>query len=270
MCPTIGFFESKFCPNFPLFSFSVFFQKCSSFCRENEIFKNKTQKKKDKILPFFESKTTVRGGVQNPFLGGVSSVRFSTPLFFPPPPWRPLTIMLRNMLGQIFDSPFLSYFGHFSFFHMCSNHYFNRFSEKRHFLLTPQKLETLFVNTTALTDFFWSFFFLSFCFFLFLLCPVFGPFFLKGMKNKKLNTKQPKKKQDHKTQTRKKKTLSLVNKKKADNTDTKQCHFIAFDCKQTTQETPKNMNTSIKHKNKLPFNQLKKTELQGKHCFLID
>ena len=25
------------------------------------------------------------GGVQNPFLGGVSFVRFSTPLFFPPP-----------------------------------------------------------------------------------------------------------------------------------------------------------------------------------------
>ena len=30
-------------------------------------------------------KRTVRGGVQNPFLGGVSFVRFSTPLFFPPP-----------------------------------------------------------------------------------------------------------------------------------------------------------------------------------------
>ena len=30
-------------------------------------------------------KRTVRGGVQNPFLGGVSFVRFSTPLFFAPP-----------------------------------------------------------------------------------------------------------------------------------------------------------------------------------------
>ena len=28
----------------------------------------------------------VRGGVQNPFLGEVSFVWFSTPLFFPPPP----------------------------------------------------------------------------------------------------------------------------------------------------------------------------------------
>ena len=35
-------------------------------------------------------KRTVRGGVQNPFLGGVSFLRFSTPLFFPPPHWRPL------------------------------------------------------------------------------------------------------------------------------------------------------------------------------------
>ena len=30
-------------------------------------------------------KRTVGGGVQNPFLGGVSFVRFSTPLLFPPP-----------------------------------------------------------------------------------------------------------------------------------------------------------------------------------------
>ena len=30
-------------------------------------------------------KRTVRGGVQNPFMGEVSFVRFSTPLFFHPP-----------------------------------------------------------------------------------------------------------------------------------------------------------------------------------------
>ena len=37
-------------------------------------------------------KRTVRGGVPNPFLGGVSFVRFSYPLFFPPPHgalWKP-------------------------------------------------------------------------------------------------------------------------------------------------------------------------------------
>ena len=33
-------------------------------------------------------KRTARGGVQNPFLGGVSFVRFSSPLFFSTPPWR--------------------------------------------------------------------------------------------------------------------------------------------------------------------------------------
>ena len=48
---------------------------------------------------------------------------------------------------------------------------------------------------------------------------------MKKQKNKKLNTKPPKKKQDHKLQTRK--PLSIVyKKKKADNTDTKQCNFI--------------------------------------------
>ena len=44
------------------------------------------------------------------------------------------------------------------------------------------------------------------------------------MKKQQLNTKRPRKKQDHKMQTRK--TLSLVDKKKADNTNTKQCNFI--------------------------------------------
>ena len=45
--------------------------------------------------------------------------------------------------------------------------------------------------------------------------------FLRGMKKKqKFKTKQQKRKQDHKMQTRK--PLSLVTKKKADNTDTKQ------------------------------------------------
>ena len=42
------------------------------------------------LTPEGGGKRTVRGGVQNPFLGGVSFVRFSTPLLFPPPPWRPL------------------------------------------------------------------------------------------------------------------------------------------------------------------------------------
>ena len=41
--------------------------------------------RKDKALTLEGGgKRTVRGGVQNPFLGGVSFVRFSTPLLFPP------------------------------------------------------------------------------------------------------------------------------------------------------------------------------------------
>ena len=43
------------------------------------------------LTPEGGGQRTVRGGVQNPFLGGMSFVRFSSPLFFPPPPWRPLT-----------------------------------------------------------------------------------------------------------------------------------------------------------------------------------
>ena len=42
------------------------------------------------LTPEGGGKRTVRGGVQNPFLGGVSFVRFSTPLFFSTPPWRSL------------------------------------------------------------------------------------------------------------------------------------------------------------------------------------
>ena len=37
------------------------------------------------LTPEGGGKRTVRGGVQNPFLGWVSFVRFSTPLLFPPP-----------------------------------------------------------------------------------------------------------------------------------------------------------------------------------------
>ena len=42
-------------------------------------------RKKRALTPESGGKRTVRGGVQNPFVGGVSFVRFSTPLFFHPP-----------------------------------------------------------------------------------------------------------------------------------------------------------------------------------------
>ena len=146
--------------------------------------------------------------------------------------------MLRYILGQIFDSTldryltqpfchFLAIFPFFKFFKMCSNHYFIGFSAKKcHFLLTPKKLETLFVNTTVLTDCFDPFF----CIFIFGgFCCVrfFGPFFLKGMKNKyKKNWRQNNQKLNKTTRCKPVKHLALLTKKKADNTDTKQCNFI--------------------------------------------
>ena len=45
---------------------------------------------KKALTPEGCGKRTVGGGLQNPFLGGVSLVRVSTPLFFPAPPWHSL------------------------------------------------------------------------------------------------------------------------------------------------------------------------------------
>ena len=62
-------------------------------------------------------------------------------------------------------------------------------------------------------------------FFLFLLCPVFFCLFLERNETKtKQNQNKNKNKQDHKVQTRK--PLSLLTKKKADNTDIKRYNFI--------------------------------------------
>ena len=62
------------------------------------------------LTPEGGGKRTVGGGVQNPFLGGVSFVRFSNPPPFstPPPPWRPLSgekdffFFLRKCVAVIF------------------------------------------------------------------------------------------------------------------------------------------------------------------------
>ena len=59
------------------------------------LFRGFLYRKNRALTPQGSGKRTVREGVQNPFLGGVSFVRFSTPLFFPPPPWRPLKLALR-------------------------------------------------------------------------------------------------------------------------------------------------------------------------------
>ena len=145
------------------------------------------------------------------------------------------------MLGQMFDStldrfltqPFSHFWHIFLFFKVCWNHYLYRVSSKNcNFVAHPQKLGTLFVNTTALTDFFCAFFCILFSGFL--LCPFFCLFWKewKTKKNKHWPQNNQKKKQDHKMQTRK--PHSLVTKTSRQHRHkTMQLHCL--DCKQTTQ-----------------------------------
>ena len=133
---------------------------------------------------------------------------------------------------------------------MCRNHcFYSVFSPKLPFGGSPPKKETLFVNTTAFF-FSWSFFsaFLFFC-----LCCVqfFWIFFFE--RNEKRSTKQPRKKQDHKMQTRK--PLSLVYKKSRQHRH-KIIQLHCLDCKQATQETQMQEQKQFNTKNKLPFYQL--------------
>ena len=55
----------------------------------------------EKQTPERGGKHTVRGGVQNPFLGVLSLMRFSSPPFFHPPQWRPLS----NCNEESFERP---------------------------------------------------------------------------------------------------------------------------------------------------------------------
>ena len=82
--PKIAFFWVKTWSKFSLFFLFLFFQKSSSFCRENDILKKNEQKKRQKKTPFFESK-----------LG---------------------PILLRNILGPSLDSTFLLILGYFYLF----------------------------------------------------------------------------------------------------------------------------------------------------------
>ena len=140
--------------------------------------------------------------------------------------------MLRNMLGQIFDSTLarflIQHFSHVRPFFPFSNYaetiVFIGFQQNPAYCSPPPpKLGTLFVNTAAQIE-------IYFCPFFCILgggvCCVrfFVVFLFERNENQKikLDTAQPKK-QDHKTQTRK--SLSLVYKK-VDSTDTKQCNFI--------------------------------------------
>ena len=189
------FFELKIRPFF-LFSFSVFvfFQKSSSFCRENEIFQK--NKRKIRKTQFFALKI------------------------------RP--IMLRNLLGRIFNATldgfstqqFCYFWAFFSFLKKCRNHYFFKLCFQPNnelFKPTPKNLRTLFfVNTTALTDFLFVRFFCIFAFLGFCCVRFFGgSVFERNEKTKKdkiqnKTTKKQKRKKDHKMQIRR--PLSLVTK----------------------------------------------------------
>ena len=149
--------------------------------------------------------------------------------------------MLRNILGQIFDStlarfltqPFFSHFWpFFSFSKYAETPYFYRaFSKNRIFVAHPPKLETLFANTAALTELLVLFsaflFFGGFC------CVRYLGLFLKGMKNK-IGHKTTKK--ERRPEDANKKPHTLVYKKKESRQHrhkTMQLHCL--DCKQTTQ-----------------------------------
>ena len=117
-------------------------------------------------------------------------------------------------LGQIFDSIFFTFVRHFPFSKYAETTFLWCFQQKCLFSPPPKKLGTLFVNITALTDFLVSFLqcCLGFCCVWF-----FGSFLLKGVNTppqtkKTLNTKQPKKKQDHKMQ--RENHLVLLQKRK--------------------------------------------------------
>ena len=100
---------------YSLFFFFVF-QKSSSFCRENEIFKKNEHKKKRK-KHFFWVKTWSNFVAQHTW-----------------------TKFWRN-LGPSFDSTFLLIFGYFYLFEKCWNHYFYSVFSKNEILSPPQKLK---------------------------------------------------------------------------------------------------------------------------------
>ena len=136
ICPKISFFESKICPMFPhFFSCFAFFQNT---LLSAGIVRFSNNKRKKTNTYHFEAKIS--------------------------------PIMLRNMLGQILDStlarfltqPF-SHFGPFSFSKKVETTIFIGFSAKILFC-PPQKLGTIFVNRTALTELFFVPFFLHCCF----------------------------------------------------------------------------------------------------------
>ena len=158
-------------------------------------------------------------------------------------------IMLRNMLGQAFDSTldrFLTQnfhmFGTFPFFKICRNLYFYTVSGKKcDFIARPQKLGTLFVNTTAQTDFcrfFNIFVFWGFC------CVRFWGLFFERNEKHKLITKQQK---QNKT-TRYKPENHIVLLQESKQTTQTQNNATSLKILQTNNTRNKNQNKNINYK----------------------
>ena len=146
-------------------------------------------------------------------------------------------IMLRNIIGQIFNStldrfsaqPFSHVWPFFPFSKYAQTTIFIGFSAKYTiFVAHPQKLGTLFVNTTALTVFFlFVLFFCIFGFWGFCCVRFYGGLFLRGMKKRQnskkwQNSKQNNKKGKKTTRCKQQNHLVLFLREKPDNTVTKQ------------------------------------------------
>ena len=132
-------------------------------------------------------------------------------------------------LDQVLTQPWTKFwlnlfdmFGPFFLFQMCWNHsFYNAFSKNLHFLSPPQKIRNTICKHNCAK---WSFihFFLHFCFYVFLLCPVFWVDFLRGTNKKKTKPKTNNKKGKKTTRCKQQNHLLLfLRKKKPDNTDTK-------------------------------------------------
>ena len=129
----------------------------------------------------------------------------------------------------------------FPFLKICSNPYFYSVFSKSHiFVAHPQKLGTLFVNTTALTEFFVCPFFCIFAFWVFCCVRFFGVFFWKEWKtqnNQERNKTTRCKPENH---------LVLFTKKESRQHRHKTMQLHCLDCKQTTQEKTRTKTLSIK------------------------
>ena len=175
--------------------------------------------------------------------------------------------MFDSTVDRFFTQPFSHVWPFFPFSKYAETPtlYFIGFSANNNIFVT--KKLGLFVNTTALTDFF--------CFFCILFWVIFavsglgGLFVWKEWKTKNIEHETTKK-ETRPQDANQKNHLVLFTKQ--DNTDTKQCNFIVQTRNRQHTKKKKNKNTIIKHKTNYLLTNLKfkKNALQGEQCFFID